>query len=135
MHYSPLPRGEGRLRVSNLRASLTDNQRRVLALALCQPLRSHPIVGAIEKRYIVIVHVLIAHKSARQLAWLERPLGMGGNVMGILIEIGVDEIDSFVFGVVISLPLFRRQFRRHNFAPAIERGRNDVRAFLEPKAD
>src|SRR5262249_52675407 len=64
--------GRNRVRIGDgiMTSQLTDDQRGVLALALCQPLSLHPVVGAIEQGQIVVINVLVADERTRELLWL-----------------------------------------------------------------
>jgi len=110
-------------------------QPRVLALAFGEAARLHPVVGAAEQREIVIIDVLVAHEGAQQLVRRQRPLGMRGHVVGVFVEIGIDHINRPVLGVVVGLALLSREIGRDHFAAAVERGSDDVGAFLEAQAD
>src|SRR5262245_31647368 len=90
---------------SSVIASSADDQRRMLALALAHAARLHPVIGAIERRHVVVVDMLVVHERAQQLIGLERALGVRRNVVGIFVEVGVDHIDRLVLGVVVGLAL------------------------------
>ena len=63
------------------------------------------------------------------------PLGMSRYVMGVLVKIGVDEIDRLVLGIVVGLALFRCELGRHHLTAAIKRGGDDMCAFLQAETD
>ena len=79
--------------------------------------------------------MLVVDERAQQLVGLQRALGLGGDVMSVLVEVGVDPVDGFVLGIVVSLALFGREICGHNLAATIEGSRNDVRAFFETQTD
>ena len=79
----------------------------MLALTLGHSPGLHPVVGSIEQRLIVVVDVFVVDKGTQQLVRFQRALGLCGHVMGVLVEIGVDEIDGLVLCIVVSLALFR----------------------------
>src|SRR5688572_18828843 len=44
-----------------------DHQRGVLAFTLAEPARLHPIIGAVEQRHVVVIHMLVADERLEQL--------------------------------------------------------------------
>src|ERR1700684_3963144 len=81
----------------------SDHQRAVLAFALGEAARFHPVIGPAEQGRIIIIDMLVVDESAQQLVWLERAFGRRTDMMRIFVEIGVDAIDGHVLGVVIGL--------------------------------
>ena len=75
------------------------------------------------------------NKRAQEFVRLQGALCLSGDVMGVLIEVGVDPVDGFVLGLVISLALFRRQVCCHDLAASIEGSCDDMGAFLETQTD
>src|SRR6476660_220155 len=55
--------------------------------------------------------------------------------MGVLVEIGVDEIHRLILSSVVGIALFSRQPWRDHFASPIELGGYDMRALLEAQTD
>ena len=66
---------------------------------------------------------------------LQRALGVRRDVVGVFVEVGVDQIDRLVLGLVERLALLVVEAGRHHLAAAVERGRHDVRALLQGEAD
>src|SRR5215471_11464657 len=97
-----------------------NDQRRVLALAFAHAARLHPVVGAVEQRHVVIVDMLVAHERPQQFLRLQGALGVGRDVVGVFVKVGVDQVDGLVLGVVIGLALLRRQIGRDDLAATIE---------------
>jgi hypothetical protein len=62
----------------------------------------------------------MAHECTQQFVRRERSLGMRTNVIGILIEILINEIDRLVLSIVLCLALFRRQLCGDNLTAPIE---------------
>jgi hypothetical protein len=116
-------------------AKSADDQRGVLALAFAHAARLHPRVGAVEQRRVIIVDVLVAYERPQQFRRLQGALGVGGDVVGVFVKVGVDQVDRLVLGIVIGLALRRRQIGRNDLAAAIERRGDDMGAFLETEAD
>src|SRR3954469_6429618 len=81
------------------------HQRGVLALAIGEAARPHPVIGAAEQRGIVIVDMLVAHEGAQKLARLQGALGVRRDVVGVFVEIAVDAVDRLVLGVIIGFAL------------------------------
>src|SRR6266700_6641081 len=112
-----------------------DDERGMLALSFAQAAGFHPVIGAAEQRRIIIVDMLVADEGPEKLMRSERALGMGGDMVRIFVEVGIDQIDRHVLGVVISLAPVGCEIGRDDLAAAIERGRDDMRALLETKTD
>src|SRR3954454_23893838 len=56
-------------------------------------------------------------------------------MMRVFVEVGIDEIHSFVLRRVIGLALFSRKLRRDNLAASVKACSDDVRTFFDAETD
>src|SRR5690606_17440894 len=70
-----------------------DDKRCVSALAGREAAGFHPAIGAIEQRDVIVVDMLVAYERLAELMRLQSALGVGRDVMGVFVEVGVDQID------------------------------------------
>ena len=66
--------------------------------------------------------MLVTHERAQQLVRLQRAIRVRGDMVSVLVEIGIDPIDRLIFGAVVRSPLLVRQSGRDDLAAAIEAG-------------
>jgi hypothetical protein len=74
--------------------------------------RPPPAVGKdarVRGRLVIIIDVLVVHGRPQQFRRLQGALGVGPNVVGVFVEVAVDQVDRLVLGIVIGLALFRSQ--------------------------
>src|SRR5215813_6406828 len=87
--------------------------------SLQRPILTPMVLGSIHRtclsalsRSHLVVDVLVAHERPQQFRGLQGALGVGGDVVGVFVEVGVDQVDRLVLGIVIRLALLRRQIGR-----------------------
>ena len=81
----------------------------MLALAFAHAARLHPLVGAVEQRLVIIIDVLVVHERPQQFRRFQGALGLGRDVVGVFVEVAVNQVDRLVLGIVICLALLRSQ--------------------------